>query len=259
MGFRAVQAAFNVRTPSLAAKVVLWALAEHYNERTSSCFPSQERIAEDVGINKSSVKRAIGELEAAGLISKRRGLRRGSRNASYRYRLDFYIQARVEARRERMSGFTVFAPEPHVGATHPQQGISPSSVRTTDGESSVPKSPKRRSQRAAPRLRMTWEWEPSAKVIAHAVSKGLTDAEAKLAAEDFKLFWISHGEARADWTAAWYRWVTKQVALKENDNGKSRGAPARTAGERRADGLRSYFEATERMRADEQRRQGGDG
>ena len=98
MGFKAVQAAYRTRTPSLAAKLVLWALAEHYNEKTSACFPSQERIAEQVGINLSSVKRAIKELEGAGLISKRKGRRRGQYNATYRYRLDFYINARIEER-----------------------------------------------------------------------------------------------------------------------------------------------------------------
>ena len=258
MGFKAVQAAFKVRTPSLASKLVLWALAEHYNERNALCFPSQERIAEETGLNKSSVKRAISELEGAGLVSKRRGIRRGSRNASYRYRLDFYIQARVEARRARISGYQVFAPKPDEGAAHPQQGISPPS-KNLGGESSAPKAPKRRSQRAAPKLRMTWEWKPSTKALQHAISKGLTEDEATAAAEDFKLFWISHGEPRADWTAAWYRWASKQVAMKENDHGKTGIAGPGARGKHREDGIRMFVEAGAALRAERERREGGDG
>lgn len=258
MGFNAVQAAFKVRTPSLASRVVLWALAEHLNEETSLCFPSQERIAEETGINKSSVKRAIGELEREKIISKRHGVRRGSRNASYRYRLDFYIQAKAAERKARISGFDALPKPAHGGATHPQQGISPSSIRISDGES-LPGKVKKRSQKRAIKTRISEDWQPSRKGVAYAIEKGFEPAEIDAMAEHFRLFWMAHGDVRANWTATWYMWVTKRVEMKEIDHGKSRNPASGTGRQSVADGIRMFVQAGERLRAERERREGGGG
>lgn len=53
---------------SMSAKLVLIALANHYNPEKSGMFPSQKFISEQVGISLKSVERAIKELKNANLL-----------------------------------------------------------------------------------------------------------------------------------------------------------------------------------------------
>ena len=53
---------------TMSAKLVLMALTNHYNPEKPDIFPSQQYIAEHLGISIKSVNRAIQELTQAGLI-----------------------------------------------------------------------------------------------------------------------------------------------------------------------------------------------
>lgn len=53
---------------TMSAKLVLIALTNHYNPEKPDIFPSQQYIAEHLGISIKSVNRAILELTQAGLI-----------------------------------------------------------------------------------------------------------------------------------------------------------------------------------------------
>lgn len=53
---------------TMSAKLVLIALTNHYNPEKPDIFPSQQYIAEHLGISIKSVNRAIHELTQAGLI-----------------------------------------------------------------------------------------------------------------------------------------------------------------------------------------------
>lgn len=53
---------------SMSAKMVLIALANHYNPQKSGMFPSQKFISEQLGVSLKSVERAIKELKAANLV-----------------------------------------------------------------------------------------------------------------------------------------------------------------------------------------------
>ena len=53
---------------TMSAKLVLIALTNHYNPEKPDIFPSQQYIAEHLGISIKSVNRAIQELTQAGLI-----------------------------------------------------------------------------------------------------------------------------------------------------------------------------------------------
>jgi len=67
---------FVLRNPdlSMGAKVV-YAMFLSYAWNNDSCFPGQERLAQDMGMSRSRVTEFVGELERAGLISiQRRGL-----------------------------------------------------------------------------------------------------------------------------------------------------------------------------------------
>lgn len=67
---------FVLRSPilSVGAKVV-YAMFLSYAWHNESCFPGQERLAEDIGMSRSRVTEFVGELEDAGFITiQRRGL-----------------------------------------------------------------------------------------------------------------------------------------------------------------------------------------
>jgi len=53
---------------------VTYAMFLSYAWHNDSCFPGQDRLAEDMGMSRSRVTEFVGELESAGLISiQRRG------------------------------------------------------------------------------------------------------------------------------------------------------------------------------------------
>ena len=61
-------------TLSLGAKVT-YAMFLHYAWHNNSCFPGQERLAQDMGMSQSRVSEFIKELAAANLIEiTRRGM-----------------------------------------------------------------------------------------------------------------------------------------------------------------------------------------
>ena len=53
-------------TPS--AKLFLWALCSHYNPNNETMFPSQQTVAQKLGISEKSAQRAVKELKTHGLI-----------------------------------------------------------------------------------------------------------------------------------------------------------------------------------------------
>ena len=81
---------------SLGAKVA-YAMFLHYTWHNDSCFPGQERLAEDMGMSQSRVSEFIKELEGAGLIEiTRRG--QGKTNL---YKIKFVVQrAHKNAKRQ---------------------------------------------------------------------------------------------------------------------------------------------------------------
>lgn len=53
-----------------AAKLVLICLADRHNKDTGECFPSQDKLAEDACMSRSSVNDQLDRLEALGLIER---------------------------------------------------------------------------------------------------------------------------------------------------------------------------------------------
>lgn len=67
MSFEAMTWAVKKRLPT-NQKMVLLMLANRTNGDTGRCDPSHQRLAEDCGMSVSTVKRAIAQLEEAGLL-----------------------------------------------------------------------------------------------------------------------------------------------------------------------------------------------
>ncbi len=75
---------------SVGAKVV-YAMFLSYAWHNDSCFPGQDRLAEDMGMSRSRVTEFIGELEKVGLVTiQRRG--QGKTNL---YTIHFQVKSMV--------------------------------------------------------------------------------------------------------------------------------------------------------------------
>lgn len=70
-----------------AAKIVLYWLADHYNEETGLCFPSLKTLASECEMNKSTLIRHLDALEEMGLIERDKRNRENGSRASNSYRL----------------------------------------------------------------------------------------------------------------------------------------------------------------------------
>lgn len=70
-----------------AAKIVLYWLADHYNESTGACFPSLKTLAAECEMDVASIKRHLANLEASRLIQRTQRLRENGSQTSTQYTL----------------------------------------------------------------------------------------------------------------------------------------------------------------------------
>lgn len=205
--------------PSNAAWMVRAALAYHHHSKTGRCFPSYERLAEETGLNKSSVTRAIKELVAATQIEVVKGRRAGSFNAPNSYKLLFLThQAMLE--KVRRDGRT----------THMDRETPTSPLRSEVGSTK----PRKRAQKRAPRRRLELTWRPSKDLMAKAASEGFSQPEIERMILDFREYYVARGEVSAVWGLDWSRWVRRQKDIKEKQDAKeaTRQSAADAAGRR---------------------------
>ena len=69
--------------PSRACSVYLYLYQKCYNK--DSCFPAIKTICSDMKLSRSTVKRAIADLEKAGFVTKERRYRENGGNSSNLY------------------------------------------------------------------------------------------------------------------------------------------------------------------------------
>lgn len=130
MSHAATNWAIQQRGLKPAAKLVLWHLCDRYNP-DFGCFPSQETLAADCELSRSSLNDQLVTLEAAGLIARERRRQKGTQKMEQtRYRLAFE------------PGFApVSPPEPSPEFGHGQDGEAESENRAEpcpkNGESHV--------------------------------------------------------------------------------------------------------------------------
>lgn len=94
---------FILRNPDLSAGAkVVYAMFLSYAWHNESCFPGQERLAQDIGMSRSRVSEFISELNRAGLVNiQRRGL--GKTNI---YLVHFSVKASVRRPQADVGGPT---------------------------------------------------------------------------------------------------------------------------------------------------------
>jgi len=79
--------AVKVRGITPAAKIVLWHLADRHNRDTGRCDPSQDRLASDCEISRSSLNNQLLSLEKLGFISREKRID----SSTKRQKSTFYI------------------------------------------------------------------------------------------------------------------------------------------------------------------------
>jgi DNA-binding transcriptional MocR family regulator len=99
-------------TGSPTRKCVLVALANRVNPDTELCCPSISRLVFETELSRSSVKRALYELDAVGLIVKVPRVRANGSDTSNEYRFPHVTVNRGEVQSEPPPMFTVDPPEP---------------------------------------------------------------------------------------------------------------------------------------------------
>jgi Helix-turn-helix domain len=87
MSHKATTWAWSQKSVSSSAKLVLLALADRHNADNGDCFPSRSRLETDCCMPRTSLKRALDELETAGLITAHERRDKLGRNKSNQYEL----------------------------------------------------------------------------------------------------------------------------------------------------------------------------
>lgn len=85
MSYQLMAWAAEQTTGSITRKAVLLSLANAANHHTGRCFPSVERIARETEASERTVRRALDELESAGLITRERRRREDGTLGTYEY------------------------------------------------------------------------------------------------------------------------------------------------------------------------------
>lgn len=219
--------AIKQRTGSPARKAVLMNLADRADEAWS-CFPGQKRIAEDTELGERTVRRALDDLEQAGLLLRFHRRRKDGSWTSDRYVLAGYITdpdaVRLLAdsdtcghsgRRPQRPQATAAAGPAATPAAHPAAAVAghePSGSNhhfspTPDGVGAPelpldvpPPKPKQRTKIPA-------DWALSPELRAKTVAKApWLDIDAEV--EKFRNHHRAKGERYLDWDLAWLgTWV----------------------------------------------------
>jgi hypothetical protein len=85
MSFQLMAWAAQQTTGSGSRKAVLMALANAANHQTGNCYPSIEMIATETELSEPTVKRSLTDLEAQGLIARKRHRRGDGTLSRYSY------------------------------------------------------------------------------------------------------------------------------------------------------------------------------
>lgn len=184
MSVKAIGWAFEQKVDDPLAKLVLLALADHYNESTGDAWPSIDRLVSVTEGSRSTVIRKLKKLEQVGFISREKRY-----NKTDVYRINF-------------TGVTETPQEQSTGVTETPLGVSQrhtNTYRTVNNNNISKKSSKQKVS----------DWTPTQDDLAYATELGL-DANEVLT--DIRL-WDEKNGNRASYnsvTAFWQGWCRKE-------------------------------------------------
>lgn len=192
--------AMRVEGLSPTAKFVLIVLADAHNGHSGECYPSVARIAETTGFSESTVKYAVRDLEADGLISRAIQNDPNGRTKGVQYTLSI-PQARGQEQTPR-------------GHLTRGEGSSDEGGRghlTPPHKDNRKKEPEDKPE-GARATRLPASWDAPADFIEFAITEGLTRDEARTVEHVFRDHWVSARDGlKRDWLATWRNWVRRDA------------------------------------------------
>jgi DNA-binding HxlR family transcriptional regulator len=195
MSVKAIGWAFEQKVDDPLAKLVLLALADHYNESTGDAWPSIDRLVSVTEGSRSTVIRKLKKLEQVGFISREKRY-----NKTDVYRINF--TGVTETPQTVSTGVTLTPQEQSTGVTETPLEVSQrhtNTYRTVNNNNISKKSSKQKVS----------EWTPTEADLAYATELGL-DANEVLT--DIRL-WDEKNGNRASYnsvTAFWQGWCRKE-------------------------------------------------
>ena len=195
MSVKAIGWAFEQKVDDPLAKLVLLALADHYNESTGDAWPSIDRLVSVTEGSRSTVIRKLKKLEQVGFISREKRY-----NKTDVYRINF--TGVTETPQTVSTGVTLTPQEQSTGVTETPLEVSQrhtNTYRTVNNNNISKKSSKQKVS----------DWTPTQDDLAYATDLGL-DANEVLT--DIRL-WDEKNGNRASYnsvTAFWQGWCRKE-------------------------------------------------
>lgn len=101
MSFQAMAWAVDHKLPAMQ-KIILLMMANNYNEDRCICWPSYDRLADECGMNRSTVIRQVNKLTKLGLIEPIKAKTKANMHTVNRYRLNTYITGELKLERDKI-------------------------------------------------------------------------------------------------------------------------------------------------------------
>lgn len=208
MSVQAITAAFAVQGVSPSEKLLLLALA-NYADASGQCFPSQVTLTHDTGLSERTIRTALGNLKALGLVQiERRNRANGSRTSS---KVTLTLPAMVAARDVKPTG-KIRQAYRQSSPNLPANVAPPTTFEPSEEPSEEPIEAAQAQPKAKPDLkgtRLPDDWTPQFAEIAFAKQHGMTLEEITLETDKFRDFWHAKpgaGGRKSDWPATWRNW-----------------------------------------------------
>ena len=193
-----------------AAKIVLYWLADHYNQSTGECFPSINRLIELCEMTRRAVQNNIDDLEAAGLVEVVTRHRPNGSQTSNIYVLKLAQEGVQNMHTPRAEN----APPP-MQNLHPLNLVNNNLVNEPE-ELRGAKAPKQRK----PEMDLPEGWIPNDKNVQDAIDRGFSETEINDEADRFGNFHRSKQNRFRDWDAAWRTWLGNARKFGTTQRGK---------------------------------------
>lgn len=212
MSVEAIQWALYLPHPNPTHKAVLVGMANHANPDGKDCFPSIDRLEKYTSLGRSTIIRAIKQMEDLGILSAVRTVGKVTK-----YTLNFDWQAQDDQCR---SGTRPTAgPVPEREEPVPQRDGGSAAAAPEPSLTVI----NRQSKRGARATRLPPEWTLPSEWWNWASKFGLEAQRIDLEADKFRDYWHGkggQGAVKADWFATWRNWCRRVV-----EDERRRGPP----------------------------------
>lgn len=271
MSIQHVGLVLDARDERLAGtrKLVLIALANR-TDAAGKCFPTQDLIASECGIEVRTVSDHLKALEADGFIARKTqhlGRGNGSRTV-YTLHLDLLRNAPEKiagANNAHAINDVCTGSLPRVtNRQEPSVTEAKASVVHTLEQKPNPQKGKGKVRGAARGSRLSEDWAPTVADYAFASKHNLTREEINREADRFRNYWCSatgKNAAKLDWHRTWQNWLTGDygiVTKRASASNASRNGGRLEAFDRLADKLQGGSDGPDAWQHDDPGAEGGD-